>query len=94
MAARKLTITYQDDRPEEVVKVLPRAKVMTEEYLQGFKTENVWAATYYLGWASLNILGRTTLDYETWLNQIEDVEDVEEPVDPTQEAPSGDTSSD
>lgn len=94
MAVAKVKITYLDGRPAEIVKVLPRAKVMAEEYLNGFKSENLYAATYYLGWAALNSLQRTTLDYETWLNQIEDVEDVEEPTDPTPEVQSADTSSD
>lgn len=92
MAVAKVKITYQDGR-EEIVKILPRAKVMAEEYLNGFKAENLYAATYYLGWAALNSLQRTTLDYETWLNHVEDVEDVEEPTDPTPEAQSADTSS-
>ena len=94
MAAKKVKITYQDDRPEEIVKVLPRAQVMTEEYLKGFKVENVIAGTFYLGWAALNTLKLTTLDYETWLNSIDDVEDCEEPTDPTPPGQSGDTSPD
>ncbi len=93
MAAKKLKVTYQDGR-EEVVKVLPRAQVMTEEYLKGFKVENVWAGTYHLGWAALHVAGKEPLDYETWLNRIEEVEDYEEPADPTPEDPSDDTSSD
>lgn len=93
MASKKVKVTYQDGR-EEIVKVLPRAQVMTEEYLKGFKTDNVIAGTFYLGWAALHTAGKESLDYETWLNRIDDVEDVEEPVDPTPEAPSGDTSSD
>lgn len=83
MAAKKLKITYQDDsRPEEIVKVLPRAYAMTEAYLKGFSTQNLYAATYHLGWAALNSLQKTTLDYETWLNTIEDVEDYEDPEQP------------
>lgn len=82
MAAKKLKITYQDGRPEEIVKVLPRAYAMSEAYLQGFSPKNLYAATYYLGWASLQTLQRTTLDYETWLNTIEDVEDYEDPEKP------------
>ena len=99
MAAKKQKILYQDGR-EEVVKALPRAQVMTEEYLKGFKVENLMAATYYLAWASQHVAltfagrGSESLDYETWLNTIEDVEDVEEPQDPTPEAQSADTSSD
>jgi hypothetical protein len=81
MAARKLKITYQDERTE-VVKVLPRAYAMTEAYLKGFSTENLYAATYYLGWSALQSLGKTTDDYETWLNKIEEVEDYEEPETP------------
>ena len=94
MAAKKVKITYQDEREPQIVKVLPRAQVMTEEHLKGFKTENVMTATFYLAWAALNSLRKTDLDYETWLNQVEDVEDVEEPTDPTPEGQSGDTSSD
>jgi hypothetical protein len=82
MAAKKLKITYQDGRPADVVKVLPRAYAMSEAYLKGFSTQNLYAATYYLGWASLQSLQRTTLDYETWLNTIEDVEDYEDPAKP------------
>lgn len=81
MAARKLKITYQDERVE-VVKVLPRAYAMTEAYLKGFSTENLYAATYYLGWSALQSLGKVTIDYETWLNTIEEVEDYEEPETP------------
>lgn len=93
MAVRKQKVTYQDGRTE-VVKVLPRAQVMAEQYLGGFKQENGLTATFYLAWASLNSQQKTTLDYETWLNQIEDVEDLpEEAADPTQPAPSADDSS-
>lgn len=81
MAARKLKITYQDERVE-VVKVLPRAYAMTEAYLKGFSTENLYTGTFYLGWSALNSLQKTSLDYETWLNQIEEVEDYEEPEKP------------
>lgn len=91
MAAKKVKVTYQDGR-EEIVKILPRVQVMTEEHLKGFTSENVYAATFYLGWAGLHVAGKETLDYETWLNRIEDVEDYDEPVDPTPEVQSGDTS--
>ena len=93
MAAKKVKVTYQDGRVE-TVKVLPRAQVMTEEYLKGFKVENVMTATFYLGWAALNTLKKETLDFETWLDKIEDVEDLEEEPDPTPEDQSADTSPD
>jgi hypothetical protein len=102
MAARTVKVVYQDGR-EETVKVYPRAQVMAEEHFGGVKNENAISVTYYFGWAALNISGKETLDYETWLNKIEDVEDVtwiddaekaaNEPG-PTRPDPSGDTSSD
>lgn len=94
MASKKVKITYQDGRPEETVKVFPRAQVMAEEHFDGFTLKNGVAATYYLGWAALNLSGKTTLDYETWLNQIDDVVDVHDEVPPTPEGQSVDTSSD
>lgn len=102
MAARVVKVTYQDGR-EETEKVYPRAQVMAEEHFGGIKDGNAISFTYYLGWAALNIAKKETLDYETWLNKIEDVEDVtwiddvedaaNEPG-PTQPDPSGGTSSD
>lgn len=94
MAAKKVKITYQDERPEEIVKVLPRAQVMTEQHFNGMNSENMHAIGFHLGWAALNSLKKTTLDFETWLDQIEDVEVIDEEPDPTPEVPSGDTSSD
>lgn len=93
MAAKKVKVTYLDGR-EEIVMVTPRANVMTEEYCGGIKQERGILATYYLGWASLNKAGKETLDFETWLDKIEDVEDVEEPTPvPTPPAPSAGDSS-
>jgi hypothetical protein len=100
MAAKKVKVTYQDGR-EEIVKVLPRAQVMTEEYFKGFKSENSLTAGFHLGWAALHVAGKESLDFETWLNKVEDVEDYTEPKAedaegepaPTQPAPSGDVSS-
>lgn len=102
MAAKKVKVTYQDGREVEV-KVTPRAQVMAEEYCNGFKQERGVLATFYLGWAALNKAGKESMDFETWLDQIDDVEDVtwlddveeaaNEPL-PTQPDPSGDTSSD
>lgn len=95
MAAKKVKVIYQDGR-EITLKVFPRAQVMAEEHFDGFTTSRGVAATYYLGWAALNLSGKETLDYETWLNKIEDVEDVKdeaEEVPPTQPVPSeGDSS--
>lgn len=93
MASKKVKVIYLDGR-EEVVKVPPRAQVMTEEHCNGFTRERAILATFYLGWAALNVRGKETLDFETWLDKIDDVEDVEDeaPV-PTLPAQSGDDSS-
>jgi hypothetical protein len=98
MASKKVKITYQDEtREPQIVKVLPRAQVMTEEHFSGFRSDNGIAATFYLGWAALNTLKLETLDFETWLNTIDDVEDYEDPkkpVEPTPGVQSSDTSLD
>ena len=93
MAAKKVKVIYLDGR-EEVVKVPPRAQVMTEDHCNGFTRERAILATYYLAWAALNIRGKELLDFETWLDRIDDVEDVDdETPDPTPEVPSADESS-
>lgn len=100
MAVKKFKVTYQDDH-EEIVKVLPRAQVMTEEHFGGLTEDNSLSAGFYLGWAAVHVAGKTTLDFQTWLNSVEDVEEYKEPKPtpgdepvPTQPAPSGDGSSD
>jgi len=101
MAAKKVKVTYQDGR-EEIVKVLPRATVMTEQHFNGMNSENAAAIGYHLGWASLVTLKKETLDYETWLDRVEDVEVYEDPekpdettdeIPPTQPDPTADVSS-
>jgi hypothetical protein len=101
MAAKKVTVTYQDGR-EEVVKVLPRAIVMAEQHFSGYKTENANQTGFYLAWASLIVEKKESVDYENWLDRVEDVEDYEDPekpeepieeIPPTQSATSGDVSS-
>lgn len=81
MAAKKVKVTYQDGR-EEIVKVLPRAQVMTEQHFSGIKSENLLAVTFHLGWSALVVLKKETNDYETWLDRVEDVEDYEDPEKP------------
>lgn len=103
MAAKKVKVTYQGDPPRiEIVKVLPRATVMTEEHFNGMNSERAAAIGYHLGWASLVVLKKETLDYETWIDRIEDVEVYEDPEDPeattdeippTQPDPTADASS-
>jgi hypothetical protein len=94
--ATKLKVTYLDDAEVEVL-ATPRAQVMTERFLQGFKESSLVEAGYRLAFESL--LSRKLIDsglgYEEWLDTIADVEELEEEKpDPTPEAPSPTTSSD
>ena len=94
MAAKKVKVIYLDGR-EEVVKVPARAQLMTEEHCNGFTRERAILATFYLAWATLNVRGMELLDFETWIDKIDDVEDVDdETPGPTLPAQSTDTSSD
>lgn len=100
MAAKRVKVIYQDGRTE-TVRVLPRAQVMTEQHFNGMNSENMMAIGFHLGWAALVVLKKETLDYETWLDRIEDIEldpeeDPEQPdeeVPPTPPVQSGDVSS-
>lgn len=89
MAATKLKVTYQDGNEVEVV-ATPRAQVMTERFLQGFKETSMVEAGYRLAFESLATrkMLRDGLGYEEWLDTIEEVEELGEDKkaqDPTPE---------
>lgn len=91
MALIKMKVTYNDGRTTEVT-VSPRARVDTERYLGGYKSENATLANFHAAWASLDKTSRP--DFETWLDQVADAEEVEVPEpDPTPEVPSAEGSS-
>lgn len=88
MAAPKVKVTYADGR-EVVVRVSPRAQCMTEEKFGGYEAQYRRRATFFMGWAALSCARKDPGDYETWLDQVDDVEDIveeSESVDPTQPA--------
>lgn len=90
--ATKLKVTYEDGHEVEVV-ATPRAQVMTERFLQGFKETSMVEAGYRLAFESLHSrkLIDSALGYEEWLDTISDVEEIGEDKkaeDPTPEAPS------
>lgn len=94
--AAKLKVTYNDGKEVEVI-ATPRAQVMTERFLQGFKETSMVEAGYRLAFESLasRKLIDSALGYEEWLDSIADVEQVEEvQPDPTAGSPSPDSSSD
>jgi hypothetical protein len=94
MAAKKVKISYNDSRPDVVVKVSPRAQVETERHIGGDWTHMALLSVYHMAWGALRKEDSETPDFETWLDQVDDVEEVEEnKADPTPEAQSAETSS-
>jgi hypothetical protein len=97
MAAKisRLRIYYSDGREVEV-KVKPRAQVETERHVGGDWQTMAILSVYYMAWSSVRLTDKTTPDFETWLDTIEDVEqlDGDDAPNPTEETPSPDSSSD
>jgi hypothetical protein len=76
MPAIRIKVTYMDGR-EETVKITPRAQVEAEERFSGMNDVSAVRASYWMAWRSLHQAGKEPLDYETWLDRIEDAEAVE-----------------
>jgi hypothetical protein len=75
MAAPKVKVTYQGGR-ELIATVSPRAQVMTEEKYDGMSMQVIRRASFYSAWAALKCANLESVDFEPWLNLIDDVEDV------------------
>ena len=93
MAAVRLKVVYLDGREVEVT-ATPRAQVLAEQALSGFKDERRVYASYYLAWVALNNSGKEPADFETWLDLIADAEEIPVEVRPTPPAQSATSSSD
>lgn len=75
MAAR-LKVIYLDGRVEEVT-ATPRAQVLTEQHFKGGIGEhNQLQASFFAAWITLHRAGKESVEYEPWLDMIEDVERV------------------
>lgn len=87
-----MRVVYSDGRTEEFI-ASPKAQVMTEQHFGGISDQNRLAAHYYLAWVALHRAGKEAADFDVWLESIDDAETLDEPVDPTEPAPSSETSS-
>lgn len=96
MAVLTLTVVYADDKRQSVP-VTPRAQVAFEREFgtglakasQDMRNEYL----FYLGWKSLQLCGKESSDFETFIDAIADVE-IEQGTqrpDPTQSEPSSDS---
>lgn len=89
MPSKRIRVSYTDGRTKEV-RIGPKAEVMFERHFQvtmGKAGDAVSAEhLYYLAWASLHCAGQEALDFDSFLDVLEDVDHVEsktDQVDPT-----------
>lgn len=91
--AMKYKVTYLDGREDEILPS-PRARIETEQHFGGLQMSNAQAASFYLAWKSLQKAGKTTEEFDPWLDSVMDLAEVEvTDVRPTQPAQPADTSS-
>ena len=92
--ALKYKVTYLDGKIDEVMPS-PRARIETEQALGGLKAENAQQASFHLAWKSLQKAGKTTAEFDPWLDTVYNVDEVEaEDPRPTPPAQHDATSSD
>lgn len=89
---QRVKIYFLDGREVEV-SVSPRAQVNTERHIGGDWSTMAILSVYRMAWEALRGKDKETSDFETFLDQIEDVEQLkDETADPTQPAQSSDSS--
>lgn len=89
---QRVKVYYLDGRETEVA-VSPRAQVNTERHIGGDWSTMAILSVYRMAWEALRGVDKEAPDFETWLDQIEDVEQLkDETADPTGSAPSADSS--
>lgn len=83
MAAYRFTVKYLDGRVETFTPP-PRSRMDTERKFGGFDVNKAAEQSLYMAWCSLVKLGKETVQFDEWLDLLEDVEEekVKEP-DPT-----------
>lgn len=82
---RWMLITYMDGREPTKVRIGPKAEVMFERKFgismgaakEGYSAEHF----YYLTWAGLRTAGLEKLDFDDWLDLVEDVDALPEGPD-------------
>ncbi len=71
----------------------PRAQVNTERHIGGDWSSMAILSVYRMAWEALRGKDKDTPDFETWLDQVEDVEQLkDDTADPTQSAQSSGSS--
>jgi hypothetical protein len=80
MPAIRIKVIYIDGT-EKTAKITPRAQTEAEERFSGMNDVSAVRASYWMAWRSLHQSGQEPLDYETWLDRIEDAETVSETED-------------
>jgi hypothetical protein len=73
--SKTLIISYLDGREDEEVLAGPKAQVMAERHF-GHSLVNMDTVeqAYYLGWCALTVAKRCDVDYDTFLDTLDDVD--------------------
>jgi hypothetical protein len=93
LPSKRIKVVYTDGKSKEV-RIGPKAEVMFERHFKVSMTKagnDISAENmYYLAWASLHCAGVEPLDFDSFLDVLEDVEKVDgaDAVDPSQSAQS------
>lgn len=74
--AMKYKVTYLDGRQEEIFPS-PRARIETEQHFGGLQMSNAQQASFYLAWKSLQKAGKTSEEFDPWLDSVMDLDEVE-----------------
>lgn len=87
MAARQVTVAYEDGEPVTIA-LKPKHLIMAERLLNKPISEHAVEATYIAAWKAV----RSPLKFDDWLDTVEHIEehvdDEDESADPTPAAES------
>lgn len=82
---QKFTVTYTDGHTEEIRPTM-RALCQAEEYAQAHKwadgNASIIRKSNYIVFAATRFCGRTTLDFDAWLDTVADISNAQEAKDP------------
>lgn len=82
---QKFTVTYTDGHTEEIRPTM-RALCQAEEYAQAHKwadgNASIIRKSNYIVFAATRFCGRTTLDFDAWLDTVVDISNAQEAEDP------------
>lgn len=85
MSRQELKVTMADGK-EYVVKVTPRVEVEIEKHfgigLGTLQTDPHAEHVYYMGWSAMHVAKMYHNDFDTFLDDLEDVEPIKHEEDP------------